>query len=118
MKKNYDWHKIAEHESEINLQENGIAVIQVKNKKICLAKFHDQWFAFPYTCPHAGGILASGYIDSTGNIVCPLHRYRFNLTNGRNTSGEGFYMKRYPVDMREDGLFVGMDSGGLFGIFA
>lgn len=118
MNKNYEWHKIAEHESEITLQENGIAIIEVKNKKICLAKFQEQWFGFPYTCPHAGGILAYGFIDMIGNVVCPLHRYKFSLTNGRNTSGEGFYMKTFPVEMREEGLYVGLETGGLLRMFS
>ena len=118
MQKNYEWHKIAEHESELTLQANGIAIVEVKNKKICLTKFQDQWFGFPYACPHAGGILAYGQVDATGNIVCPLHRYKFSLTNGRNTTGEGFYLKRYPVEVRDEALYVGMDKGGLLGLFS
>ena len=53
-----------------------------------------------------------------GNIVCPLHRYKFSLTNGRNTSGEGFYMKTFPVEMREEGLYVGLETGGLLRMFS
>jgi 3-phenylpropionate/trans-cinnamate dioxygenase ferredoxin subunit len=38
------------------------------------------------------------------------------MDNGRNTSGEGYYMKHWPVDIRDEGVFVGMeDAGGLFG---
>src|SRR5687768_9119482 len=98
MTKKYEWHKIAESEQEIVVGENGIAVVTVEDKKICIAKYQERWFAFPYTCPHAGGILANGYIDMIGNIVCPLHRYKFSLSNGRNTSGEGFYMKIYAIE--------------------
>lgn len=118
MHSKYEWHKIAEHESELTVQANEIAVVEVRNKKICITKFRDQWFGFPYACPHAGGILANGHVDSAGNIVCPLHRYKFSLENGRNTSGEGFYLKRYPVERRIDGMYVGLEKGGLFGIFA
>jgi nitrite reductase/ring-hydroxylating ferredoxin subunit len=104
------WYKIAEHENEIILAENGIAVVEVNNKKICITKFQQQWFAFAYTCPHASGLLANGYIDIIGNIVCPMHRYKFSLKNGRNTSGEGFYMKTYLVETRIDGVFVGLEK--------
>lgn len=113
----YQWHKIADTEEEILLQENGIAVIEVKEKKICITKYKQQWHGFTYKCPHAGGLLANGYIDVIGNIVCPLHRYKFSLTNGRNTSGEGFYMKTFPVEVREEGVFVGLEIG-LFGFFS
>ena len=118
MTKKHEWHKIAESDEEIRVEENGIAVINLQNKKICITKYQGQWFAFPYTCPHAGGILAGGYIDKTGNITCPLHGYKFSLKNGRNISGEGFSMKTFPVEIRADGIYVGLESGGLFGIFS
>ena len=89
MTKKYSWHKIADSEEEIIFPENRIAVIEIENKKICLTKFQQEWFAFPFKCPHAGGMLANGYVDMIGNIVCPLHRYKFSLKNGRKISGEG-----------------------------
>ncbi|WP_165064858.1 Rieske (2Fe-2S) protein [Paludisphaera rhizosphaerae] len=33
-------------------------------------------------CPHAGGSLGSGWIEE-GAVVCPLHRWRFRLRDGR-----------------------------------
>lgn len=111
MTKKYDWYKIAEREEEIIVGENGIAVVEVHSKKICITKYQDQWFAFAYTCPHAGGILAGGYIDKTGNIACPLHGYKFSLKSGRNISGEGFYMRTFPVEIHTDGIFLGMEVG-------
>jgi len=110
----FDWHKIANNEKEITVAENGIAVIEILDKKICLTKFQDQWFGFAYKCPHAGGLLANGYIDIIGNIVCPVHRYKFSLKNGRNTSGEGFYMKTYSVELREEGVFVAFEQSSWF----
>ena len=59
-------------------------------------------------CPHAGGKLANGYIDVFGNIVCPVHHYRFSLTRGINTSGEGYHLKTYKVEEREDGWYIGI----------
>ena len=108
MTKQYQWHQISEDETKIQLSTNSIAVIEVNNKKICLTKFRNEWFAFAYTCPHASGILANGYIDVLGNVVCPTHRYKFSIQNGRNTSGEGFYLTTYPVEKRQDGLYVGL----------
>jgi 3-phenylpropionate/trans-cinnamate dioxygenase ferredoxin subunit len=105
------WHKIAEGEAELILNQNQIAEAEVAGKKICLARYQEQWFAFAWKCPHAGGMMADGYIDITGNIVCPVHRYKYNLQNGRNTSGEGFYLKTYPVQVTEEGVFVGIEKG-------
>jgi 3-phenylpropionate/trans-cinnamate dioxygenase ferredoxin subunit len=113
---NYKWYKIADHLNELDFADNNIAVVEVKGKKICIGKFKEEAFAFTYKCPHAGGILADGYIDALGNIVCPLHRYKYDPRNGRNTSGEGYFLKHWPVEIREDGVFVRMEEGGgLFG---
>ena len=111
------WHKIADHINELNFSDNNIAVAEVNGKKICVAKFNQQVFAFTYKCPHAGGILADGYIDALGSIVCPLHRYKYDMKNGRNVSGEGYYLKHWPVEIKEDGVYVHMEQGGLFGWF-
>jgi nitrite reductase/ring-hydroxylating ferredoxin subunit len=110
------WHKIADHFNELNFAENNIAVTELNGKPICIGKFKESAFAFAYKCPHAGGLLADGYIDSLGNVVCPLHRYKYNIANGRNVSGEGYYLKNWPLEIREDGVYVEMkDAGGLFG---
>ena len=114
--KKYTWHKIADHINELDFADNNIAVTEVKGKKICIGQFNEEAFAFAFKCPHAGGMLADGYIDVLGNIVCPLHRYKYNITNGRNTSGEGYYLTHWPLEQREDGVYVGMEkSRGLFG---
>ncbi len=116
--KNLSWHKIADHINELDFADNHIAVAEVKGKKICIGRLGDEAFAFAYKCPHAGGLLAEGTIDALGNIVCPLHRYKYDMKNGRNTSGEGYYLKHWPVEQREEGVFVGMEeSAGLWGVF-
>jgi len=113
-----NWFKISNHINELQFSDNQIAVSEIKGKKVCIARFEEKLFAFAYKCPHAGGLLADGYIDVLGNIVCPLHRYKYNIQNGRNVSGEGYYLKHWPVEIREDGLFVEIEgAGGLFGWF-
>ena len=116
--KKLTWHKIAEHIDELPFADNNITVAELQGKKICVARFKETVFAVAYKCPHAGGLLADGYIDPLGNIVCPLHRYKYSLQNGRNISGEGYYLKHWPVEIRETGVYVGMEEeGGFFGLF-
>lgn len=105
------WHKIAESIAEIDWQQNNMCVIQVADKKITLAKYKEEVVGFAYKCPHASGILADGYIDATGSVVCPLHRYRFNIKNGRNTGGEGYTLKLYKIEQRGDGIYAGWEEG-------
>ncbi|HEY4150669.1 MAG TPA: Rieske 2Fe-2S domain-containing protein [Chitinophagaceae bacterium] len=108
------WYKIVETEAELSF-ENDIATATVNDKKICLGRFGDRLFAFAQKCPHAGALMAEGgYIDAVGNVVCPSHRYKFNPINGHNVSGEGYHLKHWPAERREDGIYVEMD-GGLFG---
>ncbi|WP_336514933.1 Rieske (2Fe-2S) protein [Pollutibacter soli] len=110
--KKYNWFRIASSAEELPLTDSGgLCEIHVNSKSVCLAKYNDKIFAFPAKCPHAGGYLSNGYIDVQGNIVCPLHRYKFNMTNGRNVSGEGYYLKIYPVEIRADGIYIGFEKG-------
>ena len=114
--KKYTWHKIADHINELDFASNNIALVEVKGKSICIGKYKENIFAFACKCPHAGGLLAEGYIDALGNVVCPVHRYKYDMKNGRNTSGEGYYLKNWPVEMRDNGVFVGLEeAGGIFG---
>ncbi len=110
--KKYNWFKIASSENELSFSASNLLNKEVNGKKITLAKFNGRLMACAATCPHAGGSLADGYIDAVGNIVCPLHRYKFNLQNGRNTTGEGYYLKTYTVEIREDGIFAGFEEKG------
>ena len=108
--KKYQWHKVADIIDEINFSSNGMAQLEIAGKTICIALHNNQLSACTQKCPHAGGILADGFIDAMGNIVCPLHRYRFRLSNGRNVSGEGYFLKTYPIEIRNDGIFVGFEE--------
>ena len=99
-----EWYRIADSFEEIVLQQNGMGVFEVGEKKICVAKYREEWFAFNQKCPHASGNLTEGYIDAIGNVVCPVHRYRFNIRNGRNV--DGYFLKVYPLEERTDGIYV------------
>ena len=98
---------------ELSFTDNGLAEMKVAGKTICLVLNKNILYACTAKCPHAGGALADGYIDALGSIVCPLHRYKFSLQNGRNVSGEGYFLKTFPVQVREDGVFVAFEENNL-----
>jgi nitrite reductase/ring-hydroxylating ferredoxin subunit len=104
------WYKIADGVQLLSWQTNAMCITAINGKKITLGKYNNQVFAFAHKCPHAGGIMADGFIDATGNVVCPLHRYKFSLAKGRNITGEGYYLKKYKVEEREDGLYVELED--------
>jgi 3-phenylpropionate/trans-cinnamate dioxygenase ferredoxin subunit len=110
------WKKIAESRAELFQGENNLAEIEVDGKLVCVVMHEEKLKACAAKCPHAGGKMASGYIDALGNIVCPLHRYKFSLENGRNVTGEGYFLKIYKVEEREEGVFIGIEEKkALFG---
>ena len=108
------WIRIAEHEDLLPWQANDMCVIEADGKKMTLARIREDFFVFAHKCPHASGILADGFIDATGNVVCPVHRYKFDMRNGRNVSGEGYHLKTYVAEKRADGIFLGIEERGLF----
>jgi 3-phenylpropionate/trans-cinnamate dioxygenase ferredoxin subunit len=77
-------------------------------KTVALLKRDGNIHAFAATCPHAGARLCEGWLDARGMIVCALHKYRFDPQNGRNTSGEGYKLRTYPVEVREGSVFIGL----------
>ena len=113
--KKYKWHKVADSKEGLFFKENNLLQTVVAGKAICLSKKEEVIMACAAKCPHAGGTMADGFIDAMGNIVCPLHRYKYSLKNGRNVSGEGYFLKTYPVETRTDGVFVGIEENKLFG---
>lgn len=111
---NVEWTNIASSIAELHFSSNSLIEFEVKGKKICIALYENQLYACAAKCPHASGRMAEGFIDAVGNIVCPLHRYKFKLNNGFNSSGEGYYLKTYPIKITEEGIFVGIKKSGWF----
>lgn len=115
MSKTLEWHRVALHPNELNFNEENLAEIKVAGKHLCIARFNDRLFACAAKCPHAAAPLAGGYVNVQGDIVCPLHRYKFNLLSGKNTTGEGYHLKTYPVEEREDGWYIGIEKSSWLG---
>lgn len=98
--------RIADSELDFIFSSGNIISVKAGEKKICIGRHNNSYFAFQSHCPHAGADLSRGYIDPLGNVVCPLHHYKFSVENGRNVSGEGYSLKRYPIEIREDGVWL------------
>lgn len=102
----YTWHSTSVTISGLN--ENVPTETMAGDKRVGLLKRNGQLYAFAATCPHAGAALCEGWMDPQGRIVCPLHKYRFDPANGRNTSGEGYKLKTYPIEVRQDFIYIGL----------
>ena len=61
-----------------------------------------------YACPHQGGPLGEGSIEN-GWLRCPWHGWDFHPTTGetrRAVMTTAF--DTFPIDVREDGIYVGL----------
>jgi nitrite reductase (NADH) small subunit len=56
-------------------------------------------------CPHSGGSLGHGWLEE-GEVVCPLHRWRFRLVDGRCSTIPGERVHRFRCEVRGDLVWV------------
>lgn len=108
---NFKWQKIAESKEEFNamFQYHPIQLIQLFGKKVCLVKGNDdKVYAIDDRCPHNGASLSMGECNEHNEIVCPLHRYPFNLETGKASAGMAISVQTYPIVIQNDGVFAGM----------
>jgi len=108
----HHWFKIFEKEErdEDYLPRGTFMTFQFKNEKICVTRTEKGLYAFGDKCPHNGARLSLGFCTKKNEVVCPLHRYSFDLDNGKATSGGAFAIKIYPIEFREDGVWVGIKA--------
>lgn len=109
-----NWKLITDAPLSLDWPSNHLLDMEIAGHKFTLGKWQDGFYAFTQKCPHASGRMSQGYINPLGQVVCPLHRYCFDMKNGRNTSGEGYFLKTYSIKLEEDGLFIGFKTNSLF----
>ncbi|MBA3971838.1 MAG: Rieske 2Fe-2S domain-containing protein [Bacteroidetes bacterium] len=111
-KKETTWVKLFDSAAAVHnrVKVGHVTTIDVSGKKICLAHTTEGLFAVNDKCPHNGASLGNGFCTAEGSVVCPLHRYHFDLKTGRAKSGLGDFVQPYPIEIREDGVFVGFEK--------
>src|SRR5262245_41172662 len=107
--RDYNWHRLMFEGNTLNfIQPGKIRLVIVNDTPVCIVRKGDELFAVKSKCPHSGGPIQSGWLNEKGDIVCPWHRFSYDLCTGRNTSGEGFYLETFPIKRKEDGIYVGL----------
>src|SRR5947209_2417744 len=81
------------------------AVREAAGLRLAVFRSGDEVIVFPDRCPHAGGSLGQGWIEE-GEAVCPLHRWRFRLADGRCTTIRGQGIHRFPAELRGEDVWV------------
>lgn len=111
-KRTLKWYKLFDSEMAVNayVELGRVNSITCGRKKICIARTSKGLFAVNDKCPHNGASLSNGYCTELGTVVCPLHRYHFDLETGRAKSGIGDYVETYPIEIRDDGVYIGFEE--------
>jgi nitrite reductase/ring-hydroxylating ferredoxin subunit len=86
-----------------------IKKVKAGGKTLCLVGYESKIFALSAKCPHAGGDLSAGWCKE-GKLICPVHRYSFNLETGKGSEGQNDYINSYPVEIRDNAVYVGISS--------
>lgn len=102
-----NWIKV--FDQEILLHNDFVTSVKVTGKKLCIVKSGENFFAAQSKCPHAGADLSRGWCKKE-KLICPYHRYEYDLHSGRGAKGQGDYIRIYPTEIRNDGVYIGFNE--------
>lgn len=108
--KELNWHKVAEIGE---LTEGRVKSVTAGTRYIALVHFDGQFAAMDNHCPHQGGPLGEGSIEKGEGgqcwLRCPWHGWDFDPLTGKPPGGhEDSGQETFPVEVREDGIYVGV----------
>ena len=88
------------------LPERILKRIQLDEITVGITRIGQSVYAFEPTCPHRGASLVQGSLNGAGEIVCPLHEYRFDLKSGQVRSGSCRDLQVYLCHLGKEGLEI------------
>ena len=106
-----DWIKVG-HEDD--LPQGRVKTVTPRNVSICLSHFDGQWAAMDNKCPHQGGPLGEGSIETGVDgqcwIRCPWHGWDFHPLTGAPPGGhEDTGQQLFPVEVRDGEIYIGLE---------
>lgn len=104
---NLSWHKVLNSTEE--LPEGRVTTVTANHKGICLTHYEGKFSGLDNRCPHQGGPLGEGSIEN-GLLRCPWHGWDFDPCSGQSPGGHDDRIITYPIDIRDDGVYVGVED--------
>lgn len=103
------WIKVYDFEThgEDPQQLHTTRVLNIDGKRYCMARTENGYFALDNRCPHAGAWLGEGWCEKN-QVVCPIHRFKYDVETGRGAPGQGDFVETYPVKIDETGVYLGI----------
>ena len=107
-----DWINVG---SASDLPEGRVKTVTARDVSICLSHFDGQWAAMDNRCPHQGGPLGEGSIETGADgkcwIRCPWHGWDFDPLTGAPPGGhEDTGQTLFSVEVRDGEVFVGLEA--------
>jgi thiamine pyrophosphate-dependent acetolactate synthase large subunit-like protein/nitrite reductase/ring-hydroxylating ferredoxin subunit len=96
------WLKVAELDE---LPEGRVKTVVAGQQSLALTHCDGRYGALENRCPHQGGPLGEGSIEK-GWLRCPWHGYDYSPTDGTPPPGFSDAPACYPVEVRDDGVYV------------
>ncbi|MDH5196760.1 MAG: thiamine pyrophosphate-binding protein [Gemmatimonadota bacterium] len=89
------------------LAEGRVKPVTCERLTVCMTHFEGKYYALDNRCPHQGGPLGEGSIEN-GWLRCPWHGWDFHPATGKPPGGFADGVPTFPVEEREDGVYVGI----------
>ena len=100
------WEKVLEPDE---LPEGRVRAVTCHLATVCMSRFEGEYAALDNKCPHQGGPLGEGLIEN-GWLRCPWHGWDFHPTTGKSPGSFDDGVETFPVEVREDGIYVGFPA--------
>ncbi|NBH04403.1 thiamine pyrophosphate-binding protein, partial [Amycolatopsis sp. SID8362] len=96
------WHRV----DPADVPDDGrVRGVTVGGRTVALSRCGARLGALENRCPHQGGPLGEGSIEK-GLLRCPWHGYDYDPISGRPPEGFSDGVATYPVEQRDDGVYV------------
>lgn len=100
------WHRALAADE---LPEGRVSQVTCENWTVCMTNVGGTYAALDNRCPHQGGPLGEGSIEN-GMLRCPWHGWDFDPLSGKPPGGFDDGVQTYPVEVRDDGVYVGFPA--------
>ncbi len=100
------WYRVADLDE---LPEGRVKTVTAGRESIALTHFEGEYAALLNACPHQGGPLGEGSIED-GWLRCPWHGWDFHPCTGKPPGGYDDGVPIFPVEIRDDGIYVGIEE--------
>ncbi len=106
-----NWHHVADLDE---LPPGRVKTVTAGVHSMALTNIDGEYTAMDNRCPHQGGPLGEGSIETGAEgecwLRCPWHGWDFDPKTGRPPGGhEDSGQTLYPIDVRDDGIYVGLE---------